>query len=215
MCNNEVRKTAMDNLLFTWDDFPTTIKDYLKHDMDLVDVTLACDGNEQIQAHRIILSAGSSLLRDVFKNATDLQPFIFLSGVGKTELQSIVDFLYCGEIKFAKNDLEKFLEVAKFFQITGIKNIDSDVDNLETVRTKPSDLVKEGNSEQILEKVKEEKGDQILEKGVCENELKNLDEDIKLNTKEIINHSSYSTDIHHERVNLVIDANVELDRRVD
>ena len=70
-----------------------------QHDMDLVDVTLACDDNEQIQAHRIILSAGSYFLRDLLKNATDLQPFVFFSGVGKTELRSIVDFLYCGEIK--------------------------------------------------------------------------------------------------------------------
>ena len=73
----------MSNSTVRWDKFHTNITEYLKHENDFVNVTLACDGNQQIKAHKIILSAGSLFFRDILVNAKHPEPFIFLSGIRK------------------------------------------------------------------------------------------------------------------------------------
>ena len=112
----------MANYSFIWDDFHKNMNVYLKNEMDFFDVTLACDDNQQIEAHKIILSSGSLFFRDILSNAKHPQPFLYLSGVRKSELQSIVDFLYNGQTSVAEKDIGRFFEAAKLLQILGIES---------------------------------------------------------------------------------------------
>ena len=52
----------MDKLCMKWNEFDTNIRKYLRilrEDQRLFDVTLVTDDGQHIQAHKIILSAGS------------------------------------------------------------------------------------------------------------------------------------------------------------
>ena len=144
-----------------WKKFHTNITEYIKHENDFVNVTLACDGNQQIKAHKVILSAGSLFFRDVLASAKHPEPFIFLSGIRKHELEKIVEFLYIGETNIATKDLERFLEIALLFQIKGVDNLNVDdrMDNLpcedkEAVANNVDDEIK-NNLAIDLDKVKD------------------------------------------------------------
>ena len=52
-----------------WNEFDTNIRDYfrkIREDQRLFDVTLVTDDGQHIQAHKIILSAGSKFFSDIF-----------------------------------------------------------------------------------------------------------------------------------------------------
>ena len=112
----------MENYSVKWDDFHKNMHLYLKHEKDFFDVTLACDDNQQIEAHKIILSSGSLFFRDILSNVKHPQPFVYLSGIRKSELQSIVDFLYNGQTNVDEKDVDKFFEAAKLLKVLGIEN---------------------------------------------------------------------------------------------
>ena len=57
------------------------------------DVTLACDDGSLIEAHKVILSAGSQLFREILKKSKHPSPFIYLKGISKANLDNILDFL--------------------------------------------------------------------------------------------------------------------------
>jgi len=104
------------------------LKDYLRTDNDHLDVTLACEGNQQIRAHKVILSAGSLFFREVLANAKHPEPFIFLGGgVRMTDLKSLVEYIYLGETNVAANNLEEFVKTARLLQVTGMNDIDNQV----------------------------------------------------------------------------------------
>ena len=68
----------------------------LLKNQELTDVTLACDGY-QIGVHRTVISASSLFFRDVIKNSKHQNIFIFLKGVDKETLDSMLQFIYAGE----------------------------------------------------------------------------------------------------------------------
>ena len=92
----------MSNSSVRWDKFQTNITEYIKHENDFVNVTLACDDNQLIKAHKVILSAGSLFFRDVLASAKHPEPFIYLSGIRKGELERIVELLIMTLIGFLK-----------------------------------------------------------------------------------------------------------------
>ena len=61
----------------------------LLESQELTDVTLACDGY-QVGAHRTVISASSLFFRDVIKNSKHQNPFIYLKGVSKETLESML-----------------------------------------------------------------------------------------------------------------------------
>ena len=68
----------------TWTDFlecsGTTINNLI-FDADFHDVTLACDDNQQLTAHKFILGAGSLLFKNILKKNPHQHPLIYLKGV--------------------------------------------------------------------------------------------------------------------------------------
>lgn len=61
-----------------------------------VDVTLACDDGSVVKAHRVVLAAASPLLASLLRNPA-LDHVVHLSGVQKTQLNHLLEFLYNGE----------------------------------------------------------------------------------------------------------------------
>jgi len=105
-----------------WNDFEGNISSAfreLREDKDFFDVTLAC-ADEQIQAHRVILSACSPFFRNVLKRNPHQHPLLYLKGVTYNDLQSVLNFMYHGEVNVAQEELNSFLAVAEDLKVKGL-----------------------------------------------------------------------------------------------
>merc|ERR1712129_634417 len=108
-----------------WNDFETNIRNSfreLREGQEYFDVTLACDDGPLIEAHRIILSAGSALFREIFRKSKHPGPFVYLKGINSVYLGYILDFLYNGEASIAQDELATFLETARELQVKGLQS---------------------------------------------------------------------------------------------
>uniref|UniRef100_A0A1B6CIZ7 BTB domain-containing protein n=1 Tax=Clastoptera arizonana TaxID=38151 RepID=A0A1B6CIZ7_9HEMI len=83
-----------------------------------VDVTLACD-EQEIKCHKVILSACSNYFRKLLSQTPCQHPVIFLKGIEFSELKSLVNFMYKGEVNVAKDRLVAFHEAANSLHIKG------------------------------------------------------------------------------------------------
>ena len=98
-----------------WNDFETSISSAFKEireEKDFFDVTLACD-NDQIQAHKVILSACSPFFRNILKRNRHEHPLLYMKDISLNNLSCVLNFMYHGEVNVAQEDLNSFLEVAE------------------------------------------------------------------------------------------------------
>jgi len=105
-----------------WNDFENNISSAfreLRDDKDFFDVTLACE-DEQIQAHKVILSACSPFFRNILRRNIHQHPLLYLKGVKYTDLQSVLNFMYHGEVNIAQEELNSFLAVAEDLRVKGL-----------------------------------------------------------------------------------------------
>ena len=94
----------------------------MRDDTEFTDVTLACDGNQRIEAHRVILAASSPFFSNILKeNNKHPHPFIYMRGVKESHLVAILDFIYHGEVNIEHEDLEEFMLVGEELQIKGLE----------------------------------------------------------------------------------------------
>ena len=109
-----------------WNDFESNISvafRELRDDKDFFDVTLACD-EEQIQAHKVILSACSPFFRSILRKNPHAHPLLYLKGVKFSDLQSVLNFMYHGEVNVNQEDLQMFLAAAEELRIKGLSQVD-------------------------------------------------------------------------------------------
>merc|ERR1719341_1727316 len=78
------------------------------------DATIACDG-KYFRVHRMILSAYSTFLAELFDNASIglhhllLHPVIVLPGVRKEHMEALLEYVYTGQVSIANSDLHMFI----------------------------------------------------------------------------------------------------------
>jgi len=116
-----------ENFRLQWNDFESNISiafRELREEEDFFDVTLACEDN-QVQAHKVILSDCSPFFRNVLKKNPHQHPLLYLKGVKYQELLSVVDFIYQGEVNVAQEELKSFLAVAEDLKVKGLTNNNS------------------------------------------------------------------------------------------
>jgi len=127
-----------------WNDFESNISTAfreLRDDKDFFDVTLACD-DEQIQAHKVILSACSPFFRNVLRRNPHQHPLLYLKSVKYTDLQAVLNFMYHGEVNVAQEELNSFLAVAEDLRVKGLTqnqagNSSRQKESQEVVRNRP------------------------------------------------------------------------------
>jgi len=111
-----------------WNDFERNISGAfreLREDKDFFDVTLACD-DDQIQAHKVILSACSPFFRTILRRNRHEHPLLFLKGVKYVDLVSVLNFMYHGEVNVAQEELNSFLAVAEDLKVKGLTQNSAD-----------------------------------------------------------------------------------------
>merc|ERR1712083_891973 len=114
--------TSKDKFCLKWNDFESNISAAfreLREDKDFFDVTLACD-DDQIQAHKVILSACSPFFRKVLRRNKHEHPLLYLKGVKYADLISVLNFMYMGEVNVAQEELNSFLAVAEYLKVKGL-----------------------------------------------------------------------------------------------
>ena len=117
------RKMANEKFCLKWNDFEQNISGAfreLKDDADFFDVTLACDSDEQVSAHKVILSACSPFFRQVLRRHKHQHPLLYLRGVSFSDLESVLAFMYNGEVNIAQEQLNSFLAVAEDLKVKGL-----------------------------------------------------------------------------------------------
>jgi len=105
-----------------WNDFESNISvafREIREEKDFFDCTISC-GARQIQAHKLILSACSPFFRSILRQNPHQHPLLYLKGVEFTDLQSVLNFMYHGEVNVAQEELNSFLSVAEDLQVKGL-----------------------------------------------------------------------------------------------
>ena len=119
MSNNR----SSEKFCLRWNDFQqnivTSFTD-LRKESNFSDVTLVCEEDVEIEAHKIILSASSPFFNRVLKKNKHSHPMIYMRGLKAKDLVAIVDFMYQGEVNIFQEDLDAFLALADELQLKGL-----------------------------------------------------------------------------------------------
>ena len=92
----------------------------MRDDSNFCDVTLVCDDEKQIEAHRIILASCSPVFSTILKTNSHSHPLLYMRGLKAKDLVAIVDFIYHGETNIYQEDVDGFLTLAEELQLKGL-----------------------------------------------------------------------------------------------
>ena len=131
-----------------WNDFESNVSKsfgLLRNEEYLHDVTLVCDDNSQVSAHKLVLSACSEYFKTIFRNNNHPSPLICLEGVSSPELRNVLDYMYNGEANIFQENLDNFLSIAQRLKILGLLQNNGDYD-AEPLTENKTNKVKRGIS---------------------------------------------------------------------
>ena len=121
-----------------WNDFHSNVSksfSSLRNEDYLHDVTIVSDDNEQIAAHKLVLSTCSEYFKSIFMKNKHSHPLVCLEGLSSGDIRNMMDYMYDGELQIFQEDLDRFLNVAQRFKLEGLIN-DPDADQEEKVNVK-------------------------------------------------------------------------------
>ena len=115
-----IELSATQKIAFRCNDFQENIVASfinLRCNKDLCDITLVSEDGQKLEAHKVVLSASSPVLKDLIQFNKDAQPLIILEDFNATDLNLILDFIYHGEADVCLEKLENFLAISEAFQL--------------------------------------------------------------------------------------------------
>ena len=133
----------LEKLNLNWMDFQKNMAasyHNLRENPDYSDVTLVCEDDQQIEAHRIILTACSPFFDTILQRNKHSHPIVYMRGTKTKDLVAIVDYIYYGKTNIYEEDLEGFLALAEELKLKGLANTGSQdiiVDNDDYKSEKP------------------------------------------------------------------------------
>jgi len=127
-----------------WNDFERNISSAFKDirdEKEFFDITIACE-DEQLQAHKVILSACSPFFKKVLYRNHHQHPLLYLKGVSFKDMESVLNFMYHGEVNVAQDDLNSFLQVAEDLRVKGLTQNNGGNIGTEPKKSQPVDIPK-------------------------------------------------------------------------
>jgi L-rhamnose mutarotase len=112
-----------------WNYFQTNISasfQEMRKEQDFSDITLTCDGDTRIEAHRVILAGSSNFFSRVLKQQQHPHPLLYMRGMTAGQLSAVVDFIYHGEANIYQEDLDTFLALAEELELKGLNGTETD-----------------------------------------------------------------------------------------
>ena len=89
-----------------------------------IDVTLACEDGQQVEAHKVILAFSIPFFQKWLTRNKHNHPLVYMRGLKSEVLLAIVDFLYFGEANVFQENLDSFLAIAEEFRLKGLTGND-------------------------------------------------------------------------------------------
>ena len=77
------------------------------------DLTLVSDDLTTVEAHRSVLSAASPLLKKLLLMSPSVQTQLYLKGIKHHQLESLLKFIYYGEVQVPSSDITQFLQAGR------------------------------------------------------------------------------------------------------
>ena len=117
--------TTYEKVCLKWGNFSENLTGTfsgLRDNSDFSDVTVMCDEDEQIQAHRVILAACSPFFSSILKKIKLPHPIIYMRGLKAKDLVALMDFIYHGETNIYQEDLDGFIALAEELQLKGLNS---------------------------------------------------------------------------------------------
>ena len=120
----------------SWESFQTNLSSTLGglQQGNLADVTLVSEDQIQMQAHRIVLSACSPVLKNLLLCNPSSHPLIHLMGAKQQDIQSILQFMYLGEAAVNKEHIDDVIEIAKDLQMEEILHYYTKGESIENIK---------------------------------------------------------------------------------
>ena len=106
-----------------WNDFARNVSNSfsrLRQETRLYDVTLVSNDHQQVSAHKLVLSACSEVFSTIFNSNNGSNMMLYLDSVDVKELNFMLDYIYQGEVEVQQEYLDRFIEVATKFKLSGI-----------------------------------------------------------------------------------------------
>ncbi|KAK4296437.1 hypothetical protein Pmani_031067 [Petrolisthes manimaculis] len=97
----------------------TKILTLLREQEAYVDVSLACAGR-LYPAHKFVLSTCSEYFKEMFSKNPCKHPIVFMKDVSTRDMESLLDFMYKGEVHVPQSDLGSLLRTAEALQVKGL-----------------------------------------------------------------------------------------------
>ena len=112
-----------DKFCLRWNDFQSdlsrTFKN-LRHEEDFYDVTLVSDDQQQIHAHKLVLSSCSQYFSNILKNTKHSNPLLCFENLSRVDVQQVLDYIYNGEVQVEHAQLDRFLDIAERLKLEGL-----------------------------------------------------------------------------------------------
>ncbi|XP_015117915.1 protein abrupt isoform X1 [Diachasma alloeum] len=127
MAASSSSSTSEQQYSLRWNDFHSSILSSFRHlrdEEDFVDVTLACDSSS-FTAHKVVLSACSPYFRRLLKANPCQHPIVILRDVASSDMESLLRFMYHGEVHVGQEQLAAFLKTAQMLQVRGLADVNS------------------------------------------------------------------------------------------
>ena len=105
-----------------WQSFQTHTKKLLSeifYSSSFSDVTLICDDQIKFKVHKFVLSSCSSVFKNILVDNAD-SPCIYMRGVAKQEMESVLQFIYLGEVTMNQSRITEFINLGKDLNINEI-----------------------------------------------------------------------------------------------
>lgn len=107
----------------------SSVKD-LRYDSDFTDVTIICENNTVVEAHKVILASFSRYFRRVLRDNSLPHRPIYLLRVKMKDMMSLLDYMYSGEVEVAMDDIDSLMSLFKELQVKGTEPEDNNKPDL-------------------------------------------------------------------------------------
>ena len=130
-----------EHFFLQWENFQGNLRSCyteMRENNQFSDVTLSCEGGQQVKAHKIILSATSTIFNDMLIQSDHPKPLLHLRGINIDQLTFLMEYIYQGEVQIPTNILQEFMAIAEDFKVKGLtggKSIHED-NNIKLERSK-------------------------------------------------------------------------------
>ena len=172
--------------------FKDIIKD-LQETESLSDVTLVCNDDTEIKAHKFVLIGSSPVFRSMLLQSSQRDTIVYLRGVKRREVEWALQFMYLGQIQVPQTHLQTFIELAKDLKMKGIYT-EEDVQDDENkgVETMTTEVIRNYNVDNMEKSIDEHKEKEVIEREEQKPQAEkfpSLDDNVSTETQNLVRYT--------------------------